>query len=160
MSRKRSSPNDPTSRFVLFTEGTNTLASVLDSLTEREAAVITLRFGINTGQPTTLDEVARIRGVTRDYVRQIETLAMSKLRHPMRSDRLRVTDGEANLGFVDALFGQLDPSGDDLVRCSHCQKRQFNPQNGGSTGGRTRKYCSDKCRQAAYRARRKAENEQ
>jgi hypothetical protein len=159
MSRKHGSPNDPTSRFVLFLLGTSQLAAVLDTLSEREAGVITLRFGIIDGQSKTVDEIARVYGVSREHVRQIESKALSKLRHSSRSDILAVTDGKAKAGFIDALFGRHDPSSDDLVSCSYCHKRCFDPQSGVSTGGRTRKYCSDKCRQAAYRARRKTEQD-
>ena len=156
MSRKRGSSNDPTSRFVLRIMDTDTLAAVLDSLSEREAGVITMRFGILDGQPKTLDEIARVYGVTRERVRQFESKTLSKLRHSSRSDLLTVMDGKARVGFIDALFGRHDPLGDDLVPCSHCHKHWFDPQSGVPAGGRTRKYCSDKCRQAAYRARRRA----
>ncbi|MDO5724324.1 MAG: RNA polymerase sigma factor [Flaviflexus sp.] len=62
---------------------------VLDTLSEREAGVITMRFGINDGQPKTLDEIGRKYGVTRERIRQIESKTMSKLRHPSRSQVLR-----------------------------------------------------------------------
>nr|WP_054953895.1 RNA polymerase sigma factor [Flaviflexus massiliensis] len=62
---------------------------VLDTLSEREAGVITMRFGINDGQPKTLDEIGKKYGVTRERIRQIESKTMSKLRHPSRSQVLR-----------------------------------------------------------------------
>lgn len=155
MSRKYGSHSDPTSRIVLYIEGTNTLQDVLDSLSEREAGVITLRYGIIDGQRKTLDEIARIYEITRERVRQIESEALTKLRHSSRSDLLAVTDGKARVGFIDAVFGRRDPSDDDLVLCSHCHERWFTTQSEIPTGGRTRKYCSDKCRQAAYRTRRR-----
>jgi RNA polymerase primary sigma factor len=65
------------------------LRAVLDSLSEREAAVIAMRFGLNDGQPKTLDEISRVHGVTRERIRQIESKVMSKLRHPSRSQVLR-----------------------------------------------------------------------
>ena len=65
------------------------MESVLDTLTEREAQVLRLRFGIGDGYPRTLEEVGAIFNVTRERVRQIEAKALRKLRHPTRSRRLR-----------------------------------------------------------------------
>ena len=62
---------------------------VLSSLTDREAKILKLRFGIGTGYPRTLEEVGRIFKVTRERVRQIESKAIRKLRHPSRSRQLR-----------------------------------------------------------------------
>lgn len=62
---------------------------VLATLTDREAKIIKLRFGIGTGYPRTLEEVGRIFKVTRERVRQIEAKAIRKLRHPSRSKSLR-----------------------------------------------------------------------
>ena len=62
---------------------------ILSSLSEREARIIKLRFGIDSGYPRTLEEVGRIFKVTRERVRQIEAKAISKLRHPSRSKSLR-----------------------------------------------------------------------
>jgi RNA polymerase primary sigma factor len=65
------------------------LAWVLDTLSEREAEVIILRYGLVDGAPKTLDEIGKVYGVTRERIRQIESKVMSKLRHPARSDVLR-----------------------------------------------------------------------
>ena len=65
------------------------LLSVLQTLSEREAGVVRLRFGLTDGQPRTLDEIGRVYGVTRERIRQIESKTMSKLRHPSRSQVLR-----------------------------------------------------------------------
>ncbi len=62
---------------------------VLQTLTDREAKIIKLRFGIDSGYPRTLEEVGRIFRVTRERVRQIEAKAIRKLRHPSRSKSLR-----------------------------------------------------------------------
>jgi RNA polymerase primary sigma factor len=62
---------------------------VLSGLTEREAGIIRLRFGLTDGQPHTLDEIGRAYGVTRERIRQIETKTMTKLRHPARIRLLR-----------------------------------------------------------------------
>lgn len=65
------------------------LQSVLETLSEREAGVVKLRFGLTDGQPRTLDEIGQVYGVTRERIRQIESKTMSKLRHPSRSQVLR-----------------------------------------------------------------------
>jgi RNA polymerase primary sigma factor len=65
------------------------LHSVLGTLSEREAGVVSLRFGLTDGQPKTLDQIGTVYGVTRERIRQIESKAMSKLRHPSRSKVLR-----------------------------------------------------------------------
>ena len=65
------------------------LHDVLDTLSEREAGVVSMRFGLTDGQPKTLDEIGRVYGVTRERIRQIESKTMSKLRHPSRSQVLR-----------------------------------------------------------------------
>jgi RNA polymerase primary sigma factor len=65
------------------------LHSVLGTLSEREAGVVSMRFGLTDGQPKTLDEIGKVYGVTRERIRQIESKAMSKLRHPSRSKVLR-----------------------------------------------------------------------
>ena len=65
------------------------LHAVLGTLPKREADVVSMRFGLAGGQPKTLDEIGRAYGVTRERIRQIESQAMSKLRNPARSRRLR-----------------------------------------------------------------------
>jgi len=65
------------------------LHSVLGTLPEREADVVSMRFGLTDGQPKTLEEIGTVYGVTRERIRQIESKAMSKLRNPYRSNRLR-----------------------------------------------------------------------
>ena len=65
------------------------LRQVLTTLDEREAGVIRLRFGLDDGNPRTLDDIGKVYGVTRERIRQIESKTMSKLRHPSRSDVLR-----------------------------------------------------------------------
>lgn len=75
------------------------LHQVLDTLSEREAGVISMRFGLVDGEPRTLEEIGTVYGVTRERIRQIETKTISKLRHPSRSDALRsyMFDGEAEV---------------------------------------------------------------
>ena len=63
--------------------------AVLDSLNGRERRVLTLRFGLEDGHARTLEEVAREFGLTRERIRQIEAIALRKLRHPSRSRKLR-----------------------------------------------------------------------
>ena len=74
---------------VSFTLLQEQLHSVLDTLSEREAGVVSMRFGLTDGQPKTLDEIGKVYGVTRERIRQIEFKTMSKLRHTSRSDLLR-----------------------------------------------------------------------
>jgi len=77
------------SEAVGFTMLQEQLHSVLDTLSEREAGVVSMRFGLTDGQPKTLDEIGKVYGVTRERIRQIESKTMSKLRHPSRSQVLR-----------------------------------------------------------------------
>jgi RNA polymerase primary sigma factor len=74
---------------VSFTLLQEQLHSVLNTLTEREAGVVSMRFGLADGQPKTLDEIGQVYGVTRERIRQIESKTMMKLRHPSRSKVLR-----------------------------------------------------------------------
>lgn len=74
---------------VSFTLLQDQLQDVLETLSEREAGVVKLRFGLTDGMPRTLDEIGQVYGVTRERIRQIESKTMSKLRHPSRSQVLR-----------------------------------------------------------------------
>ena len=74
---------------VSFTLLHEQLRSVLDTLSEREAGVVSMRFGLTDGQPKTLDQIGKVYGVTSERIRQIESKTMSKLRHPSRSQMLR-----------------------------------------------------------------------
>ena len=74
---------------VSFTLLQDQLGDVLETLSEREAGVVRLRFGLTDGMPRTLDEIGQVYGVTRERIRQIESKTMSKLRHPSRSQVLR-----------------------------------------------------------------------
>lgn len=65
------------------------LHAVLDTLTEREAGILTMRYGLANGQPATLDNIGQSYGVSRERIRQIETRAMAKLRHPSRAQTLQ-----------------------------------------------------------------------
>ena len=74
---------------VSFTILQEELHKVLDTMSDREAGVVKMRFGLTDGQPKTLDEIGKVYGVTRERIRQIESKTMSKLRHPSRSQSLR-----------------------------------------------------------------------
>jgi len=74
---------------VTFTLLQEQVHSVLGMLSEREAGVVSMRFGLTDGQPKTLEEIGKVYGVTRERIRQIESKTMSKLRHPSRSELLR-----------------------------------------------------------------------
>jgi RNA polymerase primary sigma factor len=73
---------------VSFTLLQDELRSVLATLSEREASIVRLRYGLIDGRPHTLEEISHVHGVTRERIRQIETKTMSKLRHPSRSQSL------------------------------------------------------------------------
>ncbi len=72
-----------------FTMLQRQLEMLLESLSEREAGVIRMRFGLGDGMPKTLDQIGDTFGVTRERIRQIESKTMAKLRHPSRSQALR-----------------------------------------------------------------------
>jgi RNA polymerase primary sigma factor len=74
---------------VSFTLLQDHLQAVLATLSEREAIIVQLRFGLTGGPPRTLDEIGHLHGVTRERIRQIESKTMAKLRHPSRSQALR-----------------------------------------------------------------------
>ena len=78
-------PADATSNALLA----EALKEILDTLTEREADVLKMRFGMYDGRTHTLEEVGQIFGVTRERIRQIENKAIRKLRHPSRAKRIR-----------------------------------------------------------------------
>ncbi len=82
---KAAAPLDIAARHLLE----ETIKGVLDELSDREAEVVRLRFGLDDGRPRTLEEVGKAFGVTRERIRQIESKTLAKLRHPLRSDRLR-----------------------------------------------------------------------
>ena len=78
-------PADATSNALLA----EALREILDTLTEREADVLKMRFGMYDGRTHTLEEVGQIFGVTRERIRQIENKAIRKLRHPSRAKKIR-----------------------------------------------------------------------
>jgi hypothetical protein len=135
------------------------LQEILQQLNPREAGVLAMRWGLKDGQPKTLDEIGRHYDVTRERIRQIERTALEKLRQEVIDSPLVVVDDGQIVGFVDLRRSGASPSsigpGGDLIWCPQCKQRQFLPE-GYWTNGRTRKYCSNACRQAAYRARRRA----
>ena len=78
-------PADAASSLMLKEE----LIGALDTLNDREARVLSLRFGLDDGRPRTLEEVGKEFDVTRERIRQIEAKALRKLRHPSRSKKLK-----------------------------------------------------------------------
>lgn len=165
MSRRRAQPRDFVNAVgsALLVEQ---LDSVLKTLTEAEAGVIRLRFGLDGGLPRTWDEIAETHGVTRERIRQIEFKAMDKLRKPARSAALK--------GYEDGLVPDVlrhfrGPGLGHLVQCHRhggwfarippiepptCPECPCEAPRHFGRRGRPAKYCSNACRQAAYRRRR------
>ncbi|WP_211320717.1 sigma-70 family RNA polymerase sigma factor [Arthrobacter livingstonensis] len=85
-----SDPDEPSPCDALeFRARASAIQSVLDTLSEREAGVVSMRFGLADGQAKTLEEIGLVYGVTRERIRQIESRTLTKLRHPTRSLQLR-----------------------------------------------------------------------
>lgn len=140
------------------------LEAVLDSLTEREAGVISMRFGLRSGQQRTPGEIAKIYNSTPEAIRDIELRAMEKLRHESRSDVLRDfldNDHLPMLGDVKSASGE-----GGLIYCQQhgwverppllratCEFCSCAVDDNSQRTGRPQKYCSNACRQAAYRRR-------
>jgi hypothetical protein len=174
VTRRRRTFRDPTGRRALPVEVLACLSAVLGTLSEREAGIIRLRFGLQDGQPRTLNEIGLMYGVTIERVRQIESKTMSKLRDSKRSPLLRDFLGEDLLPVpeqvrarilgqpVESLplvfcdrHGWFDPGPGprrSSRTCEHCPCLML---EGGT--GRVRRYCSDACRQAAYRHRKNSD---
>jgi hypothetical protein len=140
------------------------LQEMLQRLTPQEASVLAMRWGLADGDPKTLGEVGKRYGVTRERIRAIERRALEHLRQEVGDSPLLVVDSGQIVGFVDVRRSGYGPSstgpGGDLVLCPQCEQRRFLPESGQVSGGRHRKYCSNACRQAAYRARRGAGDEE
>jgi hypothetical protein len=168
--RRVGSFRDPVSESAERLAAANQINKVLDTLSEREAGVISLRFGMTDGEPKTLDEIGKLYGVTRDRIRQIESKVLSKLRHQSRrilvldyvgtegaAPLRRLTDDESRKQvqkYIDEYIARLQrdqESFDKLPQCPKCPRKV--PW---SEQGRPRIYCSARCRQAAYRDRRAA----
>jgi RNA polymerase primary sigma factor len=101
--------------FILLQEE---LQSVLGTLSEREAGVISMRFGLTDGQPKTLDEIGQRYGVTRERIRQIESKIMAKLRHPSRSRLLRDYLDLPDTGQRDVAPSRSPSAGRRARRCA------------------------------------------
>jgi hypothetical protein len=161
VTRRRSTPNGPIARLAAE-EGADILLRVLDDvLSEREAPVVALRFGLGDGEPKTLDEIGKVYGVTRERIRQILDKAMQRLRDHPRTRVLGVYDetGE-RIDIIDAgkrrpdVYSQImfEMWLNNRISCGNCGQPDFASRS--DFGGRPRKYCSNKCRQASYRERR------
>lgn len=183
MSNRRSTwSRDRTSRRataeLALGDAAGALQQALDEMSEREAAVIRLRFGLRDGQPKTLDEIGAVYGVTRERIRQIEATAMSKLRDPMfahtpnLADALEVFDTEDFGSLPEWIQSRVLPRDGEAPQpdLRFCQRHNAHhlvtlqgqhpcgwcgclTSEGGARGGRPRTYCSNSCKQAAYRRR-------
>jgi len=150
MSKRSGTANDPT--FRVATRDDKVLPGVLDTLSEREAHIV-LRY---IARKESAASIAMYYGIPPRQVRKIARQVLSKLRHPYRSAPLRVTDSNGHPvdgDYVDIRRGILGDGDYHSYVCARCSRQVVSvalPQ----AGGRPRKYCSDACRQAAYRARR------
>jgi hypothetical protein len=154
--RRSGSPNDPTPRRALGLEGRDRLYSALDTLSEREAGVVALRFGLTGGKRRTFDEIASIYGISRDSVKRIYESVIRKMQHPEWSFALEVWDRGQFVDAVDTPSYAHSLAATILVAwCSQCREVPLMTHDEISKGGRPRQYCSARCRQAAYRARRR-----
>ncbi|MDP9848146.1 sigma factor-like helix-turn-helix DNA-binding protein [Streptosporangium lutulentum] len=159
MTRRRRTINDPVSRLALD-EGP-LLASLLETLPQRELDAVCMAFGITTDPPMSLREIGRLYGVSNNEIWRILKKAFDTLSHPSRSSVLRVMEEGEAVDIIDvwrmpktSAVGVTVPQATDIIWCSHCRERRFASANLAFGGGRPRKYCSNRCRQAAYRARR------
>lgn len=154
--RGRGSPSDPTPRRILGVEGREIIYSILDTFSERDAGVIALRFGLIDGRPRSPTEIGRIYGIQRDRVQQIEQEVIWKIhRVPQRINPLGVWDEGRQVDTVSIPSYSSSLAGAAQIDwCSQCHEVPLINRDETFKGGRPRKYCSARCRQAAYRARK------
>ena len=155
--RRHGSPSDPTPRKILAFEGREILYSILDTFSERDAGIIALRFGLTDGRPRSFEEIGRIYGMQRDRVQQIEREVIWKIQLvPQRIDALGVWDEGRQVDTVSIpSYASSLAAAAQIHWCSQCQEVPLIPHDEISKGGRPRKYCSARCRQEAYRARKR-----
>jgi hypothetical protein len=159
--RKSGSPNDPTPRRALGFEGRDILYSLLDTLSEREAGVMAMHFGLTDGKPRAFREIAYVYGISPERVRQIYALVIRKLQDPLRVDVLKVWDQGQRVDTVSTpSYASSMAASIPVAWCPQCHEAPLITHDENSKGGRPRKYCSERCRQAAYRARRRAAADQ
>ena len=170
MSRRAGSHRDRIGRRADAELGLAQLVEVLDTVGELESAIVRLRIGLLDDEPLTYDEIGQIYGVTRERARWIESKAISRLRHPARSQVLRDYLDEDIAQLPDhvraRILGQAAPA-----PMAHCERHGWfrtspaRPTCGSCPcplpaqwTGRPASYCSPACRQAAYRRRKTAAN--
>lgn len=183
MSRRRGAFRDNTSRRATaelsLVETVREINVVLRTLNEREAGVIRLRFGLSDGIPRTYDEIGQVYGVTRQEIARIESKTIDKIRNPERlallADALAAFIAEDLIALPDHVRARVlqRPVERSQIETRCCERHGglhvILPYSGarpcgwctclvdgpGNTGGRPRSYCSDACKQAAYRHRQK-----
>lgn len=155
MSRRCVLSKDPTSKAALGFEGIELIHSILDTLTEPEAMITAEFFGLSDGGPLACMKVCIQYGLDGAGATALLEGVLSKLRHPSRKSVLGVWE---NGILVDTVSTRLLP---DLferpILCLQCHKVPIDMRDDSESpkGGRQRKYCSNACRQEAYRARKK-----
>jgi sigma-70-like protein len=168
VSRKPAASKNPTELRATRKDLLAQLSMTLESLLKREADVLRLRFGLIDGQPRTLDEVAAVLGLSRASVQKIESSAMYQLGR-WKADLLRpFLDAESRM-VPQSLREELLRSTGAQLPLIWCKKHGWQAPDGfnkycegcpcpiwmSNSGGRKR-YCSDACRQAASRQRRRS----
>ncbi|MEV6867461.1 sigma factor-like helix-turn-helix DNA-binding protein [Streptosporangium subroseum] len=159
MTRRRRPLNDPVSR--LATDEGQLFASILETLPQRELDAVCMAFGITTDTPMSVWEIGKVYDIRNREVVRILDRALRMLRHPSRSAVLRVLEEGKAVDVIDvwrmpktSAVEMNASQAADIIWCGHCRERQFASHNPSTGGGRPRKYCSNRCRQAAYRTRR------
>jgi hypothetical protein len=183
VSRHRGAFRDNTSRRatteLFFAETVSEIKAVLRTLSEVESGVIQLRFGLHDGSPRTRDEISLVYAVTRERIRQIEDKTLDKIRDPERLElladaraafsvedftalpdhvRARALQRPVERPQIETRFCERHGAWhvilpySDARPCGWCTCLVDGPTN---TGGRPRSFCSDACKQAAYRHRQK-----
>lgn len=177
MTRRRGSFFDPTSHRGTPPEALDQLLTALSTLSPRDAGLIKLRWGLEDGEPKTLDEIGLTYGVTRARVRQLIDAAIRKLQDPTLLEALRPFTSDDFARVPAATREQklgIHTTEEQLVYCSK-HRGWFAPEEArrnsrrtcdncqclvpAQSNGRRRRYCSSACRQEAYRKRRATEAE-
>lgn len=177
MSRSRGRLQDPVARAATAPLVAEALRAMLETVSKREAMIVSLFFGLEDGRPRSFDEIGLMYGVTDSRIEQILRKALSTVRHPSRSRGLLYLDDD---GLPTAVMAFLRGEVKEQRPLLHCHRHGWidpdavPPANywweltvlprfcsmcpcplSTATGGRPANYCDSNCRQAAHRFRQK-----